>query len=58
MLTNQNPAVQFGALLQENTDAAQFYARCTPAQRQAILRQLYNVPSVEAFVQNLPSAAL
>lgn len=58
MFSTRNPAVQFGALLQENAAAARFYASCTPTQKQAIVRQLYNVPSVEAFVQNLPSAAL
>ena len=55
------PAVTFGQLLRENPQASQFYDRCTPEQRQAILLQLpqFQPPAqVRAFVDNLPSAAL
>mgnify|MGYP001082163154 FL=1 len=55
------PAVTFGQLLRENPQASQFYDRCTPEQRQAILLQLpqFQTPAqVRAFVDKLPSAAL
>ena len=58
---NTNAAVTFGELLQKNPQAAAFYDRCTPAQRQAILLQMGQMSSqsqLQAFVDNLPSAAL
>ena len=56
-----NAAVTFGELLQHNPQASAFYDRCTPEQRQAILLQLGQMTSqsqLQAFVDNLPSAAL
>ncbi len=56
-----NAAVTFGELLQHNPQASAFYDRCTPEQRQAILLQLgqmTNQSQLQAFVDNLPSAAL
>jgi len=56
-----NAAVTFGELLQKNPQAAAFYDRCTPEQRQAILFQLGQVSTqsqLRAFVDNLPSASL
>ena len=58
---NTNAAVTFGELLQKNPQAAAFYDRCTPAQRQSILLQMGQMSSqsqLQAFVDNLPSAAL
>lgn len=57
---NMNAAVTFGELLQKNPQAAAYYDRCTPAQRQAILLQLGQMTSqsqLRAFVDNLPSAS-
>ena len=54
-------AAAFGALLQENPQAARFYDHCTPQQRQAILEQLPQMTSqaqLRAFVDHLSSAAL
>ncbi|MCI8479178.1 MAG: hypothetical protein HFE97_12755 [Oscillospiraceae bacterium] len=53
-------AVAFGAILRENPAAARFYDNCTPAQREAILLQLQELPpeNIRAFVEELPSAAL
>ena len=51
----------FGMALLQNTEAANFYQRCTPAQQQAILGQagmLKSSEEMKAFVANLPSAAL
>lgn len=56
-----NSATQFGRLLRQNPQASQFFDQCTPAQRQAILLQLPQMQTqaqLEAFVENLPSAAL
>jgi len=61
MDVNMNAAVTFGELLEQNPQAAAFYNRCTPEQRQAILFQLGRVSTrsqLTAFVNNLPSAAL
>jgi len=52
------PAFTFGTLLSRNEEAAHFYDNCTAEQKQAILAQLDKVPDMEAFVRNLPSAAL
>ena len=57
---NMNAAVTFGELLQTNPQAAAYYDRCTPEQRNAILFQLGRMTSWEqlrAFVDNLPSAS-
>ncbi len=58
---NMNAAVTFGELLQSNPQAASYYDRCTPAQRQAILLQLGQMSSqsqLRAFVDNLPGMSL
>lgn len=61
MDVNMNAAVTFGELLQKNPQAAAFYDRCTPAQRQAILLQLGQMTSqaqLQSFIDNLPSSAV
>ena len=61
MDVNMNAAVTFGELLQKNPQAAAFYDRCTPVQRNAILLQLGQMTSqsqLRAFVDNLPSMSL
>ncbi len=61
MDVSMNAAVTFGELLQKNPKAAEFYDRCTPKQRQAILLQLEKMTrqsQLQAFVDNLPSATL
>lgn len=61
MDVNMNAAVTFGELLQKNPQAAAFYDRCTPTQRQAILLQLEQMTSqsqLRAFIDNLPSMSL
>ena len=61
MDVNMNAAVTFGELLQKNPQAAAFYDRCTPAQRQAILLQLGQMTSqaqLQSFIDNLPSPAV
>ncbi len=60
MDSNLAPAILFGTMLRENSQAARFYDSCTAEQRQAILCQLQAISSPEemrSFVANLPSAA-
>ena len=52
--TNDQLSV-FAALLRQNPQSARFYNSCSPAQRRAIMEQL---PQLQGFVDNLPSAAL
>lgn len=61
MTPNLSAAATFDRLLRQDRRAAQFYAACTPTQRNAILCQLSRLESqaqVQAFVEHLPSAAL
>lgn len=53
--------IGFGMALMQDYEAGVFFAGCTPAQQQAILRQAQMIQSKEqmqAFVAHLPSAAL
>lgn len=52
------PFIAFGALLRDDPEASRFYDACTPAQRQAIIRQLplQTPETMPAFVSHLPSA--
>ena len=61
MDVNINAAVTFGEMLEKNPQAAAFYDRCTPEQRQAILLQLGQISTwsqMRAFIDNLPSSAV
>ena len=60
MNSNFSPAILFGTMLRENSEAARFYDGCTMEQRQAILCQLQSISTPEemrSFVAHLPSAA-
>lgn len=61
MQQTRYPAHSFHALLRTHPEAARFYDRCTPAQKQAIAHQLAALRTPDqltAFVRDLPSAAL
>lgn len=48
------PAAAFGTLLRENEAAANYYDRCTPAEKQDILLHLHEVDDMKSYVEHLP----